>query len=136
MFSRGVGGVHSKKEFMVVFNRKETQEKRKDLRKEQTDAERKLWRQLRSKRMKGYKFYRQYGIGPYIADFYCAEIRIVIEVDGGQHYSEEGMENDEKRSKFLTGLGIRTIRFSNLDVLKNMEGVVGCIWKELPLIPS
>ena len=108
---------------MVVFNRKETQEKRKDLRKEQTEAEKQLWRQLRNKRMKGYKFYRQYGIGVYIADFYCPERRLVIEVDGGGHYSEEGMGNDEKRSKFLRGFGIRTIRFSNLDVLKNMEGL-------------
>ena len=86
--------------------------------------------------MGGYKFFRQYGIGPYIADFYCPLLKIVIEVDGGQHYSEQGMRDDGQREKFLKGAGIKVVRFNNLDVLKNMAGVFECIQKELPPTPS
>ena len=89
-----------------------------------------------SKQMGGYKFFRQYGIGHYIADFYCPLLKVVIEVDGGQHYSEQGMKDDGLREKFLKGAGIKVIRFSNLDVLKNMAGVFECIQKELPPTPS
>ncbi|HLD88098.1 MAG TPA: endonuclease domain-containing protein [Candidatus Omnitrophota bacterium] len=121
---------------MIVFNRQETKEKRRHLRKEQTDAERRLWDQLRNKHMNGYKFFRQYGIGSYIADFYCPALKVVVEVDGGQHYSEDGKIYDDQRDKFFRTLGIRTIRFNNLDVLRNLEGVVENLQKELPLTPS
>ena len=121
---------------MIVFNRQETKEKRRHLRKEQTDAERQLWNQLRNKQMNGYKFFRQYGIGSYIADFYCPALKVVIEVDGGQHYSEDGKIYDDQRDKFFRTLDIRTIRFNNLDVLRNLEGVVENLQKELPLTPS
>ena len=86
--------------------------------------------------MGGYKFFRQYGIGLYIADFYCPYLKLVIEVDGGQHYRDEGVEYDGQREGFLRREGIRVIRFSDLDVLKNMEGVFECIQKELPPTPS
>lgn len=121
---------------MKVFNRKETKERRRELRKGQTDAERQLWNQLRNKQMRGYKFFRQYGIGLYVADFYCPLSKLAIEVDGGQHYSEEGKIHDERRAEFLEGLGIRTIRFDNLDVLKNLKGVLESILNELPPAPS
>ncbi|MBF0570643.1 MAG: endonuclease domain-containing protein [Candidatus Omnitrophica bacterium] len=118
---------------MKTFNREATKEKRKELRKNQTDAERVLWNILRNKQMGGYKFFRQYGIGSYIADFYCPLLKVVIEVDGGQHYSEEAVAHDRKREEFLKGAGIRVIRFNNLDILKNIEGVFECIQKELSL---
>ena len=121
---------------MKVFNWKETKEMRQELRKGQTDAERRLWNQLRNKQRRGYKFFRQYGIGLYVADFYCPLLKLVIEVDGGQHYSEDGKIHDERRAEFLEGLGIRTIRFNNLDVLKNLEGVLESIENELPPTPS
>jgi len=121
---------------MKTFNRGVTKEKRRELRKNQTDAESVLWNKLRNKQMGGYKFFRQYGIGSYIADFYCPLLKVVIEVDGGQHYSEEAMVYDHKRKEFLKGAGIRVIRFNNLDILKNMEGVFESIQKELPLSPS
>ena len=69
-------------------------------------------------------------------DFYCLKLKVAIEVDGGQHYSDDGIAHDERRTRFLEMLGIRMIRFNNLDVLKNMEGVYECIQKELPLTPS
>ena len=69
---------------MQVFNQKVTKTKRQQLRKRQTDAERKIWNLLRNKQMKGYKFFRQYGIDGYIADFYCPQLKIVFEIDGGR----------------------------------------------------
>lgn len=116
---------------MKTFNSIATKEVRQALRKNQTDAERKLWNILRNKQMSGNKFFRQYGIGSYIVDFYCPLLKIVIEVDGGQHYSEEGMMYDRQREEFLKKAGIKVIRFTNLDVLKNMEGVFESIQKEL-----
>jgi len=118
---------------MKIFNPVITKEIRQELRKNQTDSERALWNILRNKQMSGYKFFRQYGVGPYIVDFYCPTLKIVIEVDGGQHYSEEGMVNDRQREEFLKRAGINVIRFNNLDVLKNIEGVFESIQKQLPL---
>ena len=86
--------------------------------------------------MGGYKFFRQYGVGAYIVDFYCPLLKIVIEVDGGQHYSEEGIAYDRQREEFLKVKGIRVVRFNNLDVIKNLEGVFEAIQKQLPLTPS
>lgn len=123
---------------MQVFNRPSTRPKRKNLRKSQTDAETALWQKLRDKGFMGCKFYRQCSIGEYIADFYCPQHKLVIEIDGSQHYSGDGREHDESREKYMSSLAIRTIRFSNLDVLQNIEGVLAEIAKELelPLTPS
>ena len=96
----------------------------RSLRNNMTDAERKLWKYIRKREINNLQFYRQKVIGKYITDFYCHAAKLVIEVDGGQHYEEEGLEYDEQRDAFLEGLGLRVIRFSNLDVLKNIEGVI------------
>ena len=69
------------------------------------------------------QFRRQVPIDKYIVDFYCAKANIVIELDGSQHYEDEGLINDEKRTEYLEQYGIKVIRISNLDVLKNFEGV-------------
>ena len=121
---------------MNIFNRKETKEKRLTLRKNQTDAEKMLWSKIRNKQLGGHKFFRQYGIGSYIADFYCPQLRIVLEVDGGFHYQKETIEYDNERERCMKELGIRTIRFTNLDVLKNIEGVYLSLLNELPPTPS
>jgi len=107
---------------MEIFNCKETKEKRRVLRKNLTDAEKALWKKLRGKRLEGLKFFRQHGIGTYIADFYCPQRKLVIEVDGGQHFCEEGKKYDAQREQYLSSLGINTLRFSNLDILKNIDG--------------
>lgn len=128
---------------MKQFNRAETKDKRLSLRKNQTDAEKLLWSKLRNKQMCGYKFFRQYGIGSYIADFYCPQLKIVIEIDGGQHFSEDGKQYDDERNKFMKALDITTIRFTNLDVLINIDAVLQnieyrftLIFSELPPAPS
>lgn len=86
-----------------------------------TDAEQKLWRALRRRQVKGWRFRRQAPVGPYIADFLCFDPRLVIEVDGGQHaYSP----SDEKRTAFLNQKGFHVLRFWNHDVLQWTEGVL------------
>lgn len=124
---------------MEIFNCKETKEKRRELRRNLTEAEKALWEKLRGKRLEGLKFFRQYGIGPYVADFYCPQRKLVIEVDGGQHFCEEGKKYDAKREQYLSSLGIKTLRFSNLDILMNIDGTwerIIQVVKELPLAPS
>src|SRR5215510_2152257 len=89
------------------------------LRRNQTDAEKLLWSILRSRQLLGLKFRRQHSIGPYILDFYCHDYKFCIELDGGQHYTSKGQEEEETRTAFLQTRGIHSLRFSNLDVLKN-----------------
>ncbi len=101
------------------------------LRKNMTDAERRIWSKIRRKQLKEFQFYRQKNIGNYIVDFYCPAAKLIVEVDGGQHYSEENIVKDEVRDRFLNDLGFRVLRFSNSDVFKNIEGVVTEIYDHL-----
>ena len=104
---------------------------RRRLRKNATDVERKLWDILRSRQMAGFKFIRQYSIGPYILDFYCPERRLAIEADGGQHADAYGQEHDADRDRYLKELNICVIRFWNNDVLQNIERVGQKIKEEI-----
>ena len=103
----------------------------RNLRKNMTDAERRLWSKIRRKQLKGYQFYRQKNIDNYIVDFYCPSAQLIVEIDGGQHYSEENIVKDEARDKCLNDLGFRVLRFSNSDVFKNIGGVVEEIYNHL-----
>ena len=113
-----------------IYNTLNTEPKRKQLRKNSTESEKKLWQYLRNKQFEGLKFYRQYGIGNYIVDFYSSSIKLVIELDGSQHFTDEGLEYDKIREKFMKSLGIKTLRFNNNDVLTNIEGVLVTIKSE------
>ena len=95
----------------------------RNLRRKQTDAERKLWLILRSRQFENSKFRRQEPIGKYIVDFVSLERELVIELDGGQHNLQSEMEKDEVRTKWLEKKGFRVIRFWNNDVLQNIDGV-------------
>jgi very-short-patch-repair endonuclease len=99
----------------------------KALRSEQTDAEGRLWYHLRAERFVGLKFKRQKPIGPYIVDFVCLELRLVIEADGGQH----GGEADERRDAFLRSLGFTVLRLWNNDILGETEAVLERIRQEV-----
>jgi very-short-patch-repair endonuclease len=103
---------------------------RRDLRRDATDAERAVWWILRNRHL-GVKFRRQHTVGQYTLDFYCAELKLAVEIDGGQHYEEAGCRHDEAREVALRAMGIRTLRYSNLDVLKEAEGVAEAIWDEI-----
>ena len=96
-----------------------------------TDAERALWRLLRSRHLAGVKFRRQRPFGPYILDFYCLDKRLAVEADGSQHLSEEGIEADRVRTGYLERHGVRVLRFTNRDILTEREGVLGVILQAL-----
>ncbi|MBI5056378.1 MAG: endonuclease domain-containing protein [Nitrospirae bacterium] len=107
-----------------IRNNPTFKERRQELRRNQTDAEKILWYQLRNKRFHGTKFFRQYSVGAYILDFYSPELSLAIELDGGQHAEKEKQEYDEARSDYLKGHRIEVIRFWNNEVLQNIEGVL------------
>lgn len=106
---------------MVTWKKKLTKNARA-LRRDLTDAERKLWYGLRDRRLKGRKFRRQYALGGYVVDFVCLEEMIIVEVDGSQH--ADTAAEDAVRSSWLEGQGFRVMRFWNNDVLKNIVGVL------------
>jgi very-short-patch-repair endonuclease len=93
----------------------------KRLRRNQTDAERLLWFRLRDRRLGGWKFKRQVPIGRYIVDFFCADAKLIIELDGGQH---SGAVRDAGRTEALEAFGYLVVRFWNHDVMRNIEGVL------------
>jgi very-short-patch-repair endonuclease len=97
-----------------------------------TPAEEKLWTKIRIRQLKGFCFYRQKPIGPYIVDFYCPKAKLVIEVDGQEHISRMNAEYDEIRDKFMNGLNLQVLRFSNTDVLTNIVGILEIVVKSLP----
>ncbi|GGA99743.1 hypothetical protein GCM10011491_30000 [Brucella endophytica] len=92
----------------------------RSLRKQDNDAERKLWRELKDRRLNGYKFVRQFPIGPYYADFVCRDSRLVVKVDGSQHAQSE---HDRRRDAYMKKEGYAVIRFWNVDVLNNSNDV-------------
>ena len=100
------------------------------LRRQQTDAERKLWNAIRNKQLSGLRFCRQFGVGNYTLDFYCPEKKLAIELDGGQHADEQNRSSDVGRTIYLNEQGIKVIRFWNNDVLNNIEGVSESIIRE------
>lgn len=104
--------------------RKGAFQRARQLRRDSTDAERRVWRALRSS-LPQYKWRRQMPIGPYFADFACFAERLVVELDGGQH--SEAQEYDRARSQFMEANGFRVIRFWNNDVLGNLDGVIEAI---------
>ena len=102
-------------------------EKARQLRKNMTKEEEKLWN-LFLRRFKP-RFHRQYVIGNYITDFYCHEAKLVVELDGGHHYTPEDMEYDQKRTEYLEKEGLKVIRFSNLDILRQFSNVCDEIFR-------
>lgn len=99
----------------------------KKLRAEQTKAETLLWCALRNQQLGGFKFRRQVPRGPYVADFLCAEAKLIIEVDGATHGTAAEIEHDRERTAFLQGLGFRVIRFWNDDIETDLDMVLHAI---------
>jgi very-short-patch-repair endonuclease len=96
----------------------------KQLRGDMTDAERIVWHGLRAHRLHGAGFRRQTPVGPYVVDFVGHAARLIIEVDGGQHFEPGHIAYDARRSAYLAARGYRVLRFSNLDVMTNKSGVL------------
>ena len=103
----------------------------RQLRKQQTDAEKVVWYAIRNRSIAGSKFRRQHAIGPYIVDFVCMELGLIVEIDGGQHNDRQ--DYDAKRTSFLESKGYHVIRFWNDEVLKDRERVLAEIYRQLEL---
>ena len=106
-------------------------ENAKELRQRQTKAEEILWQFLGNKNINGLKFRRQHYIKNYIADFYCSEKMLSIELDGGIHLNKEQIEYDEFRTTVLNELGITELRFTNEEIIENVTAVINKIKSEL-----
>ena len=121
---------------MLPFNKK-LKPFARNLRSNMTDAERLIWSKIRRKQIGDLQFYRQKNIGHYIVDFYCPKGKLIVEIDGGQHYESDGMKKDRERDRYLQMLGFAVLRFSDIEVLKNIDGVVERIYEHLksPLTP-
>ncbi|MCD8548544.1 MAG: endonuclease domain-containing protein [Aeromonadaceae bacterium] len=113
-----------------LFNDKTNLALRRRLRKTMTEPEQRLWHYLRHGQL-GTKFRRQHGIGPYVVDFYCPELRLVIEVDGDSHYTESGIRHDRQRNDFLHQSGLSTLRFTNHDIMTQLPAVLASLQEYL-----
>lgn len=114
---------------MLKPNVSTLKERARQLRRDQTDAEKKLWARLRSRQLNGFKFRRQFVIGPFIADFCCFEQRLVVELDGGQHASKTA--SDKRRSAFLRSRDYTVVRFWDNEIFESMEAVLQRILQAL-----
>lgn len=110
--------------------KEQTLENAKNLRKNPTEPEKRLWSALKSKQL-GVSFRKQHPIGKYIVDFICLDKKIIIEVDGHTHSTEEEKLNDDNRSEFLNDTGYKVLRFWNKDIIDNLEGVISTIQTKL-----
>jgi very-short-patch-repair endonuclease len=106
--------------------------KARQLRRDQTEAERAIWQKLRELKTEGFHFRHQAPMGKYIADFACQHARIVIEIDGGQHALEDARVADAERTAWLRTRGYTVLRFWNNDVLSNLDGVMTILRAALP----
>ena len=125
------GGFYLKAAKLLLPYDKKLKARARELRKNMTEAESFLWQRIRRKQLKGRQFYRQKNIGNYIVDFYCPSARVIVELDGGQHYTQEGIRRDQVRDKSLESLGFTILRFSDREVFKNIEGVLERIFEHL-----
>jgi very-short-patch-repair endonuclease len=118
---------------------KDTRDRARALRRDSTDAERRIWSALRGNRMKGAGCRRQAPLGPYIVDFVCHAAKLVIELDGGQHFEGKQIERDRRRDAYLKREGYRVLRFNNHDVMANRQGVletIATLLGDAPSLPS
>ena len=110
-----------------IFNHTSKKKQRRYLRSNMPTAEILLWSKIKSKQLKGLKFRRQYSIGDYIVDFYCPNLKLVIEIDGDSHAGEAAQQSDQERQKYIEGFGFLFLRFTNQEIYKNLDGVLGKI---------
>jgi len=115
----------------VKINRPSKKKFRKTLRNSMTAAEAALWKSLQRRQLLGQKFRRQISIGRYIVDFYCADCRLVIELDGDAHFSHNIDMYEDRRTKFLEKQGLTVIRFENQELKENLDGVLETIKRYL-----
>ena len=120
-------GIFTSERREIIGYERYLKELARKLRQNMTLGEVLLWQRLKRKQMRGYDFDRQRPIDRYIVDFYCKDLKLAIEIDGSSHDGEEATVNDEIRQEWLESLGVRFLRFTDTDVKRNMEMVVGSI---------
>jgi very-short-patch-repair endonuclease len=113
-----------------------TRARAKSLRRNATEAEKIIWHYLRAHRLQGASFRRQTPIGPFIVDFVCHAAKLVIEIDGGQHFESDHIRRDERRDAYLASRGYRVLRFNNHEVMTNRQGVLEAIAAAISVAPS
>ena len=113
------------------LNKRSEKDKRRQLRSAMPTAEVILWSRIRRRQLLGCKFRRQYSVGSYVIDFFSAEIRLGIELDGDSHFESGAPEYDQRRQQFIESFGIRTIRILNEDVYENLDRVLEMIGREV-----
>ena len=96
---------------------------RRELRRNMSPAEKLFWSKVANRQFLNLKFRKQHGVGPYVVDFYCPSVQLITEIDGDTHFGKENEARDAKRTEYLMSLGYRIIRYNNLDVLNNIDGV-------------
>ncbi|MGB5082256.1 MAG: endonuclease domain-containing protein [Burkholderiales bacterium] len=117
----------------LVHNIARLKPRRRELRRQLTIAEARLWNHLKGRALRGRKFRRQHSVGPYVLDFYCPAERLAVELDGAAHDHEAAQHRDAIRTLFLQGAGIRVVRFENREVIENLEGVLAVIARQFAI---
>ena len=117
-----MGSEKDKFKMTIIFNKTSEKEKRRELRKNQTLAEKTLWMSLRKKQINGIRFLRQYSVNHFVIDFYSPSIKLAIEVDGSSHIGKE--EYDKERQNYIESFNIKVIRFTNEQVMGNANKTV------------
>ena len=112
---------------LSIYNLKEQEEFRRKLRKKMTPAEVALWKLLRRQQLAGRIFRRQCSIGKYVADFFCYSESLVVELDGHQHFTPDGLKHDEERDQYFQSIGLRVLRIENERVFNNTQQVLDYI---------
>jgi len=101
-----------------------------------TKAEAILWGEIKNRKILGFKFRRQFGIGGYVVDFYCTELKLAIEVDGATHHTDEELEYDNRREGDINQLDIQFIRFSNDEIYEALEYVVESLKTKIKVLAA
>jgi very-short-patch-repair endonuclease len=109
---------------------------RRKLRRDPTPAEKLFWSKVANRTFYGLKFVKQHGIGNYIVDFCCRSLNLIIEIDGDSHFTPEGLKSDQVRTKHLESFGYKIIRYNNLEVLNNIDGVFEDLKRQIDLLPT
>jgi very-short-patch-repair endonuclease len=114
-----------------IYNKKKFQERRRALRNNMPKSEVVLWSKIKNRQIHGERFLRQYGVDQYVLDFYCPRLKLAIEVDGDSHFMPGAEEQDKARQEYIEALGIHFLRFINVDILENIDGVCQRIFDEI-----